>query len=227
MSAYYGKGLYQTDHKADLRLFTSINGLDWTPINEKAQVSIHGAEEGEFEFDKGGNLWATVRLEGSGAFIAYADKDSLQNWQLFPTKDKYDSALMFSQGDDIYVISRRNADGSSFAKAPKWMSYELSQPYNLLSYSFSRKVTALFKLDKANKQLKHVLDFPSTGDNSYAGLVRLSDSTYYMINYSNDIYGESKTWIRGQLGRTNVYLTELTFEDNSALLETTDEKLSR
>ena len=211
LSAYYGKGLYQADHKADLRLFNSDDGIHWQPVDVLPQVAEHGAEEGEFEFDKAGNLWATVRLEGKGAFIAYADKDSLGKWKLYPVDDKFDSALMFTHDDDIYVISRRNLDGN-FAKAPLWWPYFFRQKFNLVSYSFSSKVTALFKLDKKCMALEHVVDFPSTGDNSYPALVTLTDSTYMMLNYSSDINGKSKNWFRGQLGKTYIYQTELLFD---------------
>ncbi|MDX2001947.1 MAG: hypothetical protein SFW35_05930 [Chitinophagales bacterium] len=216
LSAYFGKGLYTSGHKADLRLFSSVDGRNWQPIHQNPQVAMHGAEEGEFEFDCSGNLWATVRLEGKGAYIAYADKDSLYNWQLFPCNDKYDSALMFTHDDDIYLISRRNHDGSNFAKAPKWMPYALAQKFNLVSYSFSKKVTALFKLDKNQKLLTHVLDFPSTGDNSFPAIVGISDSSYIMLNYSSDIEGRKKTWFIGQLGKTYIYLTEIMFNKNKS-----------
>lgn len=211
MSAYYGKGLYKSDHHADLRLFSSEDGFCYKPIAEEPQVKIHGAEEGEFEFDKKGNLWATVRLEGEGACIAYADKDSLGDWHLFPTDGKYDSALMFTHDDDIYVISRRNLDGSA-DKAPRWLPRGLRQKYNLINYSLTSKVTALYKLDKLKKKLDLVLDFPSTGDNSFPAIVSENDSSYMMLNYSSDIDGPQKVWFRGQLGKTYIYLTNLFFD---------------
>ncbi len=210
LSAYYGKGLYQASHQGNLRLFTSVNGRDWAPLHTRAQVTTPGAEEGEFEFDKDGNLWATVRLEGIGAYIAYASKDSLHAWQLFPTKKKYDSACMFKHGDDIYLLSRRNLDGD-FSKLPKWIPYKFSQKFNLVRYSVTAKVTALFKLNPITKEMDHIMDFPSTGDNAYPAVVQISEDKYMMLNYSSDFTDGQKNWIRGQLGRTNIYLTEIIF----------------
>ncbi|CAN5379344.1 hypothetical protein BH09BAC1_BH09BAC1_05150 [soil metagenome] len=210
LSAYYGKGLYQATHQGNLRLFTSSNGREWVPLHTKAQVTTPGAEEGEFEFDREGNLWATVRLEGTGAYIAYASRDSLHAWQLFPTKKKYDSACMFKHGDDIYLLSRRNLDGD-FGKTARWIPYKISQKYNLIRYSVTAKVTALFKLNMITKEMDHVMDFPSTGDNAYPAIVKVSNDKYMMLNYSSDFTEGQKNWIRGQLGRTNIYLTEIEF----------------
>lgn len=211
MSAYYGKGLYRSDHHGELRLFTSTDGTVWTPISKEPQVSTHGAEEGEFEFDNEGNLWGTVRLEGSGAYIVFASKDSLEKWHLYPTKDKYDSALMFRHNNDMYVISRRNLAGK-FDQAPRWMPYFLSQKFNLIKYSFTEKVTALFKLNKESKMLEYVFDFPSTGDTAFPGVEQAPDGNLYMMNYSNNIHGMQKTWIAGQLGKTFIYLTKIIFK---------------
>lgn len=211
MSAYYGKGLYQASHQGNLRLFVSADGIEWKPLHERPQVTTPGAEEGEFEFDADGNLWATVRLEGIGAYVAFAHRDSLHAWQLYPTKKKYDSACMFRHGNDIYVLSRRNLDGD-FAKTPKWVPYRFSQKYNLIKYSITAKVTALFKLNTATKELDHVLDFPSTGDNAFPAVVKIADDRYMMLNYSSDFTKGPKNWIGGQLGRTNIYLTEIAFQ---------------
>ncbi|HEY0261390.1 MAG TPA: hypothetical protein VGB95_00055, partial [Chitinophagales bacterium] len=111
LSAYYGKNLYNANHHADLRLFTSVNGRAFLPISVEPQINIHTAEEGEFIFDKEHNLYATIRLEGSGSLICKASKDSLSKWTYKRYKHKYDSALLFDHDDDIYLVSRRNLDG--------------------------------------------------------------------------------------------------------------------
>ena len=79
LSAYYGKNLYNNKHQSNLRLFWSTNAVVWKPISEEPQVDILSAEEGEFIFDKQGNLFSTVRLEGTGSLVCKADKNSLQN----------------------------------------------------------------------------------------------------------------------------------------------------
>lgn len=112
LSAYYGKDLYSGKHQSDLRLFTSVNGRNFQPISTAPQIAIPTAEEGEFIFDRAQNLYATIRLEGTGSLICRADKDSLAKWNYKRYKHKYDSALLFEHEDDIYLVSRRNLDGA-------------------------------------------------------------------------------------------------------------------
>src|SRR5436305_344060 len=83
-------------------LFTSEDGINFSAISKEPQITTQGAEEGEFIFDKEGNIWSTVRLEGSGSYLCFASKDSIDKWTKKFSKKKYDSALLFSKGDDIY-----------------------------------------------------------------------------------------------------------------------------
>jgi len=206
LSAYYGVGLYSDHHAGNLRLFRSCDGYQWEPISDAPQVEIAGAEEGEFEFDKEGNLWGTVRLENEGSFTVYAHRDSLDKWHLTPSGYKYDSALMFEQEGDIYVISRRNMDGK-MDKAPHWLPDWLIQKYNQVRYSVTQKTTALFKLNKKEGKLTHLLDFPGTGDNAYPALLKKTFNSFVMLNYTSGLQ-EKKSWIRGQLGKTFIYRLE-------------------
>ncbi len=215
LSAYYGKGLYKLNHQAELRLFTTDDGFRWRPISKDPQCALKGAEEGEFEFDKAGNLWATIRLEGGGALIAFADKDSLGNWHFTHTGNKYDSALLFAQGDEIYLISRINMDGEA-DKAPQWLPLWFRQRYNLVRYSLTQKKTALFRLDRTAKRMVHLFDFPSTGDNAFPRIVAYSRNSFLLFNYSSDINRKPINWLRGQLGKTFIYKTELIFSNDEA-----------
>ena len=210
LSAYYGVDLYKASHHGDLRLFYSTDGKSWKPISEEAQVTRPGAEEGEFIFDKKGNLWATIRLESEGALICYADRDSIYKWHTVHSDYKFDSALMFERDDDIYVVSRRNLDGT-LNKAPEWLPYWIRQKYNLLRYSFTQKCTALFKFNKKLMRLDHIMDFPSTGDNAFPAIAQADDNSYILMNYSSDFTKRSKNWIRGQLGKTFIYMAKLNF----------------
>lgn len=207
MSAYYGRDLYKTGHHGDLRLYVSTDGYAWQPISPEPQTGATGGEEGEFIFDADGHLWATVRLEGGGAMVAYAHRDSLERWHTYPTRDKYDSALLFRHGNDIFLIARRNLDGT--ADKAHWLPHAIGRLYNLARYSLTKKVTALWKLNKAEKRMEHLIDFPSTGDTAFPGLAPLKDGKWWLMNYSSDIDGPRKSWIRGQLGLTLIYETEL------------------
>jgi hypothetical protein len=206
LSAYFGVNLYNSGHHANLRLFTSEDGINFRPVSEQPQITTMGAEEGEFIFDKQGNLWSTVRLEGSGSYLCFASKDSLDKWSKKFSKLKYDSALMLDQGDDIYLISRRHLKG--YATQVEFPDKKQRRK-NLIRYSFSKKVTALFRINKEKMEVEHVMDFPSTGDTAFPGVARRDDSSYYVLNYSSNIHKRKKIWIGGQLGKTYIYQSVL------------------
>lgn len=204
MSAYYGFELYQSTSPAEMRLFKSTDGLHWTAVSEEPQVTIPSASEAEFVFDKEGNLWATVRLEGEGAVIVYADKDSLGIWHKHYTKLKYDSSFMFKHKEEIYLVSRRNEDGV-MAKAPLWLPYGTRKVYNLTRYSLTQKRTALFRLDKQNMKWVHLTDFPSTGDTAFPAVLPTGENEFVLFNYTSNWEKTRKNWILGQLGKTLIY----------------------
>lgn len=202
LSAYYGVNLYNKGHHSDLRLFTSDDGLQWKPFTDTAQCNLDFAEEGEFIDDSKGELWGTIRFEGFGGALFHAEKNNWAKWVFYRTDYKYDSALLFNEGDDTYLIARRNIDG----KANRFKS----RNRNLIRYSFTRKCTSLYKINKENKRIDLVLDFPSTGDNAYAGIVQIGVKEYAVFNYSSNPK-HPKNWIRGQLGKTNIYMHRLKF----------------
>jgi hypothetical protein len=206
LSAYYGRHLYKHSHHADLRLFTSTDGFRWHKLSADPQVNLESAEEGEFIFDVKGDMYGVVRLEGTGSLLTYASHDSLDKWHIIPSHYKYDSSLLLASGDDIYLLARRSLAGE-MTKAPKWMNPRQARNYNLFRYIFSRKVTAIFRYDKVNKTLVHILDFPSTGDTAFPAVASLSQGKFLFMNYSSNILGVKKNWIRGQLGKTYIYST--------------------
>lgn len=211
LSAYYGRNLYKNSHHSNLRLFWSVDALNWQPISAEPQIDVLSAEEGEFIFDKQGNLFSTVRLEGTGSFVCQADKNSLDKWQRVRSKTKYDSALLFAYQDDVYLVSRRNIDGE-IDKVKHRKNEKQGRLNNLIRYSITKKVTALFKLNKDSLTLTHLFDFPSNGDNAYAAIAPMDEHTFLLMNYSNDIRHTKSSWIAGQLGKTYIYYTTLRFE---------------
>ena len=208
LSAYYGKHLYHSSHKPDLRLLTSMDGFHWSNLSKEPQLSLDAVEEGEFIFDKLGDMYGVARLESSGSLLTYANHDSLSQWHSIYSPYKYDSSLLLDDDDDIYLLSRRSL-GGKMTKAPKWMSARQARNFNLFKYPFSRKVTAIYKFNKVDKVLVHILDFPSTGDTAFPAITKLGPGRYLFMNYSSDITKRSKNWIRGQLGKTYIYSTVL------------------
>jgi hypothetical protein len=208
-SAYWGKNLYGA-HQAQLRFFTSDDAINWKPISEHPQISVTGSEEGEFEFDEEGNMWCIVRLEGEGAMVCYADKDSLHSWKMYHTKKKYDSSCLFRHGKDIYLVARRNRGGNA-EKAPGWLPDGIRRTVNLTTYSFSPKTTALYKLNVGNKDFDWVMDLPGCGDNAFPAVVPIDEDNYYVLNYTNDLTNPDITWFSGQFQNTYIYYLTLSF----------------
>ena len=60
-------------------------------------------------------------------------------------------------------------------------------------------------------QLTHIQDFPSCGDNAFPAIAPINDNSYLLFNYSNDFNKKDKKWIFGQLSKTYIYYTILTF----------------
>jgi len=197
LSAYDGKNLYNRKHKSNLRLFQSKDARNFIPISAQPQVEKKGAEEGEFIFDKSGTLYTVVRLEGYGALIGKAHKDSIDKWKCAETKYKYDSSLLFEHNDEIYLISRRNLDGESNRSKKKI--------YNLVLYSLTETKKTLFKLKKKNLTLSFIMDLPSTGDCAFPAIEKINGTDYLVMNYSNDFTKKEKNWWRGQHDKTYIY----------------------
>jgi hypothetical protein len=212
MSVYYGKGLYGSQSKAEIYLLSSEDGRNWTPVSETTQVSIAGAEEPEFEFDKEGNIWGTIRMENSGGgYTFFAPKDHLDKWQLHHVPEKYDSALMLRHGDEMYLLARRNVDGN-VDKAPKFLPESLRKWLNLARYSLTKKRTAMYHFDKAAMTVNPLFDFPSHGDTAFPAIAPLNDSQYLFLNYSSELgIDKDYKWIVGQLKTTRLYAFNLTF----------------
>ena len=208
LSAYNGKDLYRHKHKGDLRLLTSVDGFHWTNISKEPQLKMESIEEGEFIFDKQGDMYGIARMEGSGSLLTYACHDSLSCWHTIFSAYKYDSSLLLDDDDDIYLLSRRSL-GGKMTKAPKWMSSRRARIFELLKYTFSRKVTSIFKYNTIDKVLVHILDFPSTGDTAYPAITKLGKGKYLFMNYSSDITKRRKNWLTGQFGKTYIYSTLL------------------
>ncbi|MFN8283872.1 MAG: hypothetical protein U0U67_11700 [Chitinophagales bacterium] len=209
LSAYYGVNLYNSQHHANLRLFTSEDGINFQPISKEPQITEKGAEEGEFVFDKQGNVWSLVRLEGSGSLLCFASKDSIDKWKTKFSKFKYDSSLLFEQGDDLCLIARRHLKGEA---TPVQNPSKKQRRKNLLRYSFSKKVTALYKINKEKMEIETLMDFPSTGDTAFPAIAPIDSNSFYVLNYSSDIHKRSRIWFGGQLAKTYIYQTVLHFK---------------
>ena len=104
---------------------------------------------------------------------------------------------MFEDNGNIFLIARRNLDGDG-----EYVRKTGRDRLNLLCYSFTKKKTAIFMLEKETMSWQHIRDFASTGDTAFPALVQKENGTYILLNYSSDIDKKDKNWIKGQLGKT-------------------------
>ncbi|HOX27766.1 MAG TPA: hypothetical protein PLQ76_01285 [bacterium] len=212
MSVYYGAGLYSNEtDPGHLRFLVSDDGYNYEMVNNSEVLTQTSAEEGEFEFDKSGDLYATIRLEIFGGKVCRAPKQDLSAWICRYTPYKYDSSLMFKHGDEFYVVARRNVAGA-FNRNSTLLPMPMRAKWYLIRYSGTRKRTTLYHLNKKELTLEPMFDFPSRGDTAYAGIVRTGPNKYLLYNYSSDINGFDWSWIGGQLVGSNIYGTTLTFK---------------
>ncbi len=212
MSVYYGVGLFKKKHQADLRLLVSEDGYHWKKLSEKPQVDGFSGEEGEFIWDDKGDLYAVVRLEGIGSYLCKANYPDFATWEKKFSKFKYDSSLLLKHENEIYLISRRNLDGECDKRKKPRKKKHQGKRRNLIRYSLTRKVTAIFYWNKDKMELEWIKDFPSTGDNAFPAIAPINEKEYFLVNYSSDIKKKPKNWIRGQLGKTFLYYSKLKFE---------------
>jgi hypothetical protein len=95
----------------------------------RSLVYSGGGSEADFAFDKAGNLYSTIRIEdydvapgrslgetepqasqdrSMGSRTCAAPAADIADWKCVQSPFRYDSPLMFSRGDSIYLIGRRN-----------------------------------------------------------------------------------------------------------------------
>ncbi len=209
LSTYEGLYEYQLDVPCPTRIFVSHDAYNWKPISEAPQIDHPRASaESEYVFTPNGDLWGVTRLEFDGSYIMHAKKDSIDKWEKWWSPHKFDSPLMFIHNGLIILIARRNLDGDG-----KFFRKEGKYKKNLVRYSLHKKTTAVYVLDTVNKALLHIKDLKSTGDCAFAGVAKIGNNTYHILNYSSNINKRKKSWIIGQLGRTFIYHSILTIDD--------------
>jgi hypothetical protein len=217
-TGYCGGGEMYTGGNAGIgvRFMTTDDGYNFQPVDPARPVSVAGGSETAFEFDKDGTLYLAIRNEAGdgktwGSKVCRAEPRDLANWQCAVTPFKYDSPIMFRQGEDIFLIARRNIDGP-YDKQQRWLWNPVETLYYMARYWWTKKRTALYKLDKERLVMDPVFDFPSKGDTAFPALVRINEKSWLMYNYSSPPDGKDRVWMTGQLTGTRIYSTIIDIE---------------
>lgn len=216
-TVYCGEGEYRGKNATIAIYFlTTTDGYHFEPVDPKKPVVATGGSETAFAWDDQNHLYTVIRNEAGdgqtwGSKVCTAPPESPADWKCAITPNKYDSPLMFRHGADIYLIARRNIDGA-YDKQDRWLWDPAEGLYYIARYWWTRKRTALYKLDTANLRFDPVLDFPSQGDTAFPALVPIDDNHYLMFNYSSPLEGRDRVWMMGQLTGTRIYKTIISFE---------------
>jgi len=199
-----------------VHFLTTDNGYDLYPVVPEKRIAVENGGETAFAFDDDDTLYLTLRgggdrVESFASSVCKATPENYADWECVQTKYKYASPFMFAHGGEIYLIARWSLDGV-YDKGWRWMYDPVEGLAYEARYWWTKKRTALYRLDKEELVMERLFDFPSKGDTAFPGMVKIDDNSYLMYNYSNDPEGKDYVWMTGQLGETNIYSTIISFE---------------
>ncbi len=192
MTSYEGEH-YGTDEEAVVQVYfkQSLDGEQWEPVQGQDFVYEGGVSEVAFEFDEDGGLWAVTRNEdgdasGWGSHVCTAEASALGSWDCPSQSDpeRYDSPELFRHGDDLYLVARRDVGG----------------PFGddeglLLPYSNRPKRTALYRIDRDERAVVHLVDLSGAGETAFTSVRRTGAHSFLLANYTSPLDDPDITWI--------------------------------
>jgi len=206
-----------------VELWRSQDGRAWRPYSDKgAAVLSGGGTETDFAIDASKTLFAVVRNEagdaaGAGSKLCRGNGVTLGDWVCKTDVRKYDSPLVFTHEDEVYVVGRRNLSGDGRYDISTHQG-ALRTIQNELAYITTAKRCAVWHWNKSKDELGFVMDLPSRGDTCFPSKLEGADPGHVVIyDYSSDIDGPELPWSAGQRRKTFVYRHELAFESAQAL----------
>lgn len=220
MTSYRGTHHFGAPAQLELLFSTSGDGTTWRPVDPQRPVVYRGGvSEAAFELDEQGGLWAVTRNEdgdssGFGSHVCHAPPGALARWSCSTRCDpeRYDSPWMFRHGDDLYLVARRDV-GGPFDQGLSDLSFEERRTRYLLAYSTRPKRTALYRIDRAARAVRHVVDLPGVGDTAFPSVRRTGPHSFLIANYTSPLDHPGWSWLEGQTAAegTQIYLLELEF----------------
>jgi hypothetical protein len=216
-----GGGTFQPD-PPDKKVYwlTSDDGFHWHGVDPSRPVVYVGqCGETDFAFRPDGGLVTACQTEnddklGWGAKICTAPLRRLADWTCRGDTRRLDSPLVFSRGDAVYVIARRqpNFNGDydlHFDFLPdrnaKFAAYDAL-------YAGTTKRCALWRIDPGTRRFDPVVDIPGRGDTCYPALLRNGRNRYTVYNYSSPLDGPDEPWGSALVhGPTLIYRAGIVF----------------
>jgi len=207
-----GEGIYDPNAEPlEISLLTSTDGENWEgAVADQPVVQIGGGSETDFALLDNGDLIAVTRNEqgddfGYGSKICRAPASDIGNWDCVADPKKYDSPLVFRNGDDVWLVARRNVTDTGNYDLQKDELEPTEQYYDYqLNYWNAPKRCALWRVDPEALEVSWVLDLPSRGDTCFASVLD-TDEGLLLYNYTSDPEGPDVSWIEGQMRPTFIH----------------------
>jgi hypothetical protein len=216
MSTYRGAermyGPLPADPVVELRFSSDLR--EWSP-----PMPIHtGGIEAELVQLADGGFVGVTRNEGpsrSGSDVL-TGRD-LESLETSPVPRKLDSPNLFLWQGEPWLVARRSlAFGGRYGLAPASLPGALTIRMNQLAWWMTRKRSALYRIDPALRSVEWVVDLPSRGDTSFAGVVEEPDGSLLVADYASARTTGDPIWLRGQLGPTVIELFRLRRADRAS-----------
>lgn len=184
-------------------------------------VDIHrGGIECELVELADGGLVGVTRNEGPVRFGGdVVSGPSVDRLAARPIRRKLDSPNLFLWDGEPWLVARRQvAFGGSYDLAPSWVPGAARIRVDQALTSVTRKRSALWRLDldaldadpeRADAAIVHVVDLPSRGDTSFAGVVVEDDGSVVVADYTSPDSVGDVMWVRGQLAPTVIQVLRL------------------
>jgi hypothetical protein len=189
------------DGDRSVRLFSSVDGVTWTPGAEIYGRAEDTPLETELVFTPSGKLLALVRMDGNNLEL-FGNAGRLrtkvcwaappfERWDCSRQLDgvRLDGPVAFFHGARLFVIARKH----------------FIEPEN-------RKRTALYELtgdlDGGDLAIAERGELPSAGDTAYAGVAPIDRDRYLVTWYSSALAADG-SWIFAALGPTDIWQATL------------------
>lgn len=205
-----------------VHFLTTTDGYSWGAVTP-GQPVVHtgGGSEADIGVLEDGALIAVVRNElgdpgGFGSKICRAEAGAWGSWRCVYDPRKYDSPLVFTFDDRVFLIARRNLTETGnydlgrddLTQSQRYFEYQTD-------YWAKPKRCAVWEVDSVELTVEWTFDLPSGGDTCFPGLVPFGDEDAFLVyNYSSPIDGDLDiSWLQGQVGTTSIYSHVLRFVD--------------
>lgn len=197
----------------------SRDGDTWTPVTESFEVFRGGSSETDFVFLDDLTLVTVMRNEGGdeegfGSKICTASPRALGRWTCREDPRKFDSPLLFRQGDRVYLVARRQlANDGRFDLGLDTLSFTERSAVYQATYSTTPKRCSLWLVDRRQRTVDWLTDLPSRGDTCFASKFSAvaNQDTVVIYNYTSPLPGPDVQWFTAQAGPTWIYRTVLRF----------------